>query len=157
MAKLCKFHVACYARYPVEVELPEKFFDGDNLKVTGRELMQYLEDHISEYNANELEFVDDVDTDPIYSAEVIVDNKIKCTVYVDGKIKEAEKVVEQDTFTITCYNSTETFPEEERRAQIREYKRAMLACEGSERDRYINIYLDLVAGKKVCKDEEECL
>ena len=155
MSKLAKFYVDCYAKYPVEVELPEEFFDGDDLAVDGRTLMQHLADHISEYDASNLEFVDDADCDPIYSTEVIVDNKIKCSVYVDGKVEEVEKVVEQDTFTITCYNTTETFPESERQAQIREYQRAMMCCEGSERDRYTNIYLDLVEGKKVCKDEED--
>lgn len=58
-----------------------------------------------------------------------------------------------DTFDITCYGKTTTYNESERGDMIREFCVAMASCEGSERDRYVNIYLDLVAGLKDCRDE----
>lgn len=35
---------------------------------------------------------------------------------------------------------------------IREFRLAMQFCDGSERDRYCNIYLDLIEGKMECRD-----
>lgn len=32
---------------------------------------------------------------------------------------------------------------------------AMRCCEGSERDRYTNVYLDLIDGQDVCRDEQQ--
>ena len=31
---------------------------------------------------------------------------------------------------------------------------AMVACDGSEKDRYTNIYIDLASGAKACSDSE---
>ena len=39
------------------------------------------------------------------------------------------------TFTITCYGKTKEYPE---------FETAMLCCDGSEAERYRNIYCDLV-------------
>lgn len=38
-----------------------------------------------------------------------------------------------------------------------EFRTAMLACDGSEAERYSNIYQDLVAGEKECMDTERPL
>lgn len=35
-----------------------------------------------------------------------------------------------------------------------EFQTAMLSCDGSEAERYSNIYQDLVAGEKECMDTE---
>lgn len=42
-----------------------------------------------------------------------------------------------DTFTITCYRKTKTYPESQRNKMIKEYQTAMVCCDGSEADRYI--------------------
>lgn len=58
------------------------------------------------------------------------------------------------TFTITCYGKTKRYPESKRESMKREYMLGMAMCDGSEKDRYTNIYLDLVSGAKVCSDVE---
>lgn len=47
------------------------------------------------------------------------------------------------TFTITCYGETKEYPESQRRKMIKEFEIAMLCCDGSEAERYRNIYGDL--------------
>ena len=49
-----------------------------------------------------------------------------------------------DTFTITCYRKTKTYPENQRNKMIKEYQTAMICCDGSEADCYRNIYGDLI-------------
>ena len=61
------------------------------------------------------------------------------------------------TFTITCYSKTKTYKESQRNKIAKEYKTAMLCCNGSEADRYSNIYQDLIAGEKECMDTERPL
>ena len=58
-----------------------------------------------------------------------------------------------NTFTITCYGTTETYNEDERQKQMDRYEEAIMMCDGCERDRYVNIYFDLKNGKKHCGDE----
>ena len=43
------------------------------------------------------------------------------------------------------------------RKMIKEFETAMLCCDGSEAERYRNIYGDLVAGEKECMDTERPL
>ena len=62
-----------------------------------------------------------------------------------------------DTFTIICYRKTKTYPEILRNKMIKEYQTAMVCCDGSEADRYRNIYGDLIAGEKECMDTERPL
>ena len=52
------------------------------------------------------------------------------------------------TFTITSYGKTKEYPESQRKKMIKEFETAMLCCDGSEAERYRNIYGDLVAGEK---------
>ena len=61
------------------------------------------------------------------------------------------------TFTITCYGRTKEYPESQRKKMIMEFETAMLCCDGSEAERYRNIYGDLVAGEKECMDIERPL
>jgi hypothetical protein len=49
----------------------------------------------------------------------------------------------QEEVKVTCYRQTETMTRGE---AIREYYEAMLYCEGSEGERYTNIYLQLMEG-----------
>jgi len=51
---------------------------------------------------------------------------------------------------VICYGRRDTW--EDRNAAIRFYLDGMSCCEGSERDRYTNVYLDLISGKDVCSD-----
>ena len=62
-----------------------------------------------------------------------------------------------NTFTITCYGETKTYPESQRKKMAKEYKTAMLSCDGSEAERYSNIYQDLIDGEKECMDTERPL
>ena len=61
------------------------------------------------------------------------------------------------TFTITCYGNTKEYPESQRKKMIKEFETAMLCCDGSEAERYRNIYGDLVAGENECMDIERPL
>lgn len=58
------------------------------------------------------------------------------------------------TFAITCYGKTNTYFESQRKKMTNEFEIAMLCCDGSEAERYSNIYLDLIAGEKECIDKE---
>lgn len=57
-----------------------------------------------------------------------------------------------DIVTITCYRQTKTM---HRQQAIAEYQEAMLCCEGSEAERYSNIYFQLLEGCKHCCDTPE--
>lgn len=67
--------------------------------------------------------------------------------------EEAEKMAKDgDKVKITCYGKTE---EMEREDALSKYLDCMAHSEGAERDRYVNIYLQLIAGEKECNDEQE--
>lgn len=55
-------------------------------------------------------------------------------------------------FTITCYRKTKSYPESQRQKMMNYYLEGMACCEGSEQERYTNIYCDLAAGKEHCTD-----
>ena len=54
-----------------------------------------------------------------------------------------------DLVKITCYNRTETM---EREDAIAKYVEAMAWSDGSERDRYVNVYLGLISGATEVSD-----
>ena len=56
----------------------------------------------------------------------------------------------RDMVEVTCYGTTKLY---ERQQAIREFLIAMQVCEGSEKERYANIYCELVRSKKVVCDE----
>ncbi len=58
-----------------------------------------------------------------------------------------------DAVTITCYGTTEVW--DSRADAIKFYLEGMTACEGAERDRYTNIYLQLLEGRTVCEDKSD--
>lgn len=55
----------------------------------------------------------------------------------------------EDIVTIHCYNQVEKMT---RKEAIAKYLEGMRECEGSERERYTNIYFDLIDGKMECFD-----
>lgn len=60
--------------------------------------------------------------------------------------------MKKDMVTIICYGREEKLEREVAKAK---YLEAMLWCDGSERERYTNIYLALESGMKVCTDGVE--
>lgn len=54
-----------------------------------------------------------------------------------------------DIVTIHCYNNTERMT---RKAAMEKYLEGMMACEGSEQERYTNIYCKLQDGLIECDD-----
>lgn len=65
---------------------------------------------------------------------------------------EIVKQSNDDLVEITCYGETE---KRRRKEALDFYYDCMLNSDGSERDRYTNIYLQLKAGLKKCSDEED--
>ena len=55
-----------------------------------------------------------------------------------------------DSVKITCYGETKVW--DSRAEAIAFYLEGMTMCEGAERDRYTNIYLQLLEGCTECKD-----
>lgn len=68
----------------------------------------------------------------------------------DAHKKFRQELKEKDMVTITCYRTTDTMP---RKEAIDFYLKAMQCSEGSEQNRYLNIYLQLLGGEKECSDE----
>lgn len=58
-----------------------------------------------------------------------------------------------DAVTVITYGQKQIW--DSRAEAIAFYLEGMAYCEGSERDRYTNIYLALISGAKVCKDEPD--
>ena len=54
-----------------------------------------------------------------------------------------------DVVTITCYGKT---TKTTRGKALKEYREAIRYCEGSERDRYVNILMALEDGETECSD-----
>ena len=54
--------------------------------------------------------------------------------------------------TVICYGEREEW--KSRWAARQFFQLGTLMCDGSERNRYMNIFLDLTVGKKICSDGE---
>ncbi len=54
-----------------------------------------------------------------------------------------------DIVKITCYGKTKEYT---RKQALKEFREAIRCCEGSERDRYVNIVCQLEDGETVCVD-----
>ena len=57
-----------------------------------------------------------------------------------------------DSVKVTCYGTTKVW--DNREDAIKEFHEGMMCCEGSERERYTNIYLQLIDGCTECSDVE---
>jgi hypothetical protein len=64
-----------------------------------------------------------------------------------------DSVKKLDSVTVICYGKSKLW--DDRKEAERFYFEAMNSTEGSERERYSNIYCDIISGKEVCKDESE--
>jgi len=51
---------------------------------------------------------------------------------------------------VICYGTRKTW--NNRNDAIKFYLDGVMMCDGSERERYMNVCLDLLSGKKVCSD-----
>lgn len=73
-----------------------------------------------------------------------------------GSLTLKAKVMNEEikTLTITCYGKTTRYPESKRKDMINEFLMGMISCDGSEKERYTNIYIDLVNGAKICSDSD---
>ena len=58
-----------------------------------------------------------------------------------------------DSVKVVCYGQEKVWDSRDEASQF--YLEAMAATEGSERDRYTNIYLQLQAGNSVCTDIDD--
>ena len=58
-----------------------------------------------------------------------------------------------DSVKVTCYGEEKVW--DSRAEAIAFYLEGMTACEGSERDRYTNIYLQLLEGCTECEDTKD--
>lgn len=58
----------------------------------------------------------------------------------------------KDIVKVTCYGTTKEY---ERKEAIKRFLEGMMCSEGSERERYTNIYLGLLQGLKEVSDGEE--
>ena len=57
---------------------------------------------------------------------------------------------DKDIVTVICYGKSEQM-ERDKAKQF--YLECMMFSDGSEKERYTNIYMDLMSGLKICKDE----
>lgn len=71
--------------------------------------------------------------------------------YVARKNAEGERVMRKEKIKITCYGKTEIWADREKAKLF--YLDCMANSEGAERDRYVNIYLQLMSGETECFDE----
>ena len=58
-----------------------------------------------------------------------------------------------DAVKITCYGQTKVW--DDRQEAIKFFSEGVAACEGAERNRYVNIYMQLVSGCTECEDVDD--
>lgn len=56
----------------------------------------------------------------------------------------------KDNVTVICYGKSEVW--ESRQEALNYYYEGMLACDGSEKERYTKIWTEIRVGKEVCSD-----
>ena len=64
-----------------------------------------------------------------------------------------DEVKKLDTVTVFTYGQKQIW--DSRDEAIAFYAESMTFCEGAERERYTNIYIDLISGATICTDEDE--
>lgn len=70
-----------------------------------------------------------------------------------GFVPGEDVVKKLDSVVVITYGQKQIW--DSRAEAIKFYLDAMVSCEGAERDRYTNIYCDLIAGLPICRDEVE--
>ena len=68
-------------------------------------------------------------------------------VYGEDVVKKLDSVI------VITYRQKQIW--DSRKEAIAFYLEGMASCEGTERDRYTNIYLALISGAKICRDEPD--
>lgn len=69
------------------MSLPEIFFDKDNkLIAKPADVIKYVNNSLDSVKALELEWLNDLDEEPVLSADIHVDNELKYTVYSTGNV-----------------------------------------------------------------------
>lgn len=56
-----------------------------------------------------------------------------------------------------CYGKVEIYPESKREELQDYYLEGVMACDGAEKERYMNIYCDLKCGNAFCSDGDDRL
>ncbi len=64
-----------------------------------------------------------------------------------------KEIVEREKIIVKCYGKEKTY--HSRKEAIKEFREAADWSEGCERERYMNILLDLYDGKTYCTDGED--
>lgn len=54
---------------------------------------------------------------------------------------------------ITCYDEEKTYDDNKRKELMEHFMEGVMACDGSERDRYMSIYCGLEEGATVIDDQ----
>lgn len=84
--KKAQFFVTCIARYKIsDFPLPDGFFNEQKLSVSGKDLVEYIEDHLDNLPITEdLEWIQDVDDNPVSDIDVYEDDDVFLTIVNDG-------------------------------------------------------------------------
>ena len=102
--------------------------------------------------------MDDVQAPPLGTEGEVIEVDDTGTIHVQwatgstlGAVYGEDKVELLDKVVTICYGKRREW--ESRNEAIAFYVDCMLGSEGVELERYLKIYLDLMTGKTVCKDE----
>jgi len=117
------------------------FYDGELGEASREEVMEAY-GHLKGWTVNLSDTITTKDWRACLGKfdRVIIDTEVS-----EDELKDVKGVI------VKCYYRYEIW--KSRSKAKRFYLEAMNACDGSERDRYTNIYCDLMSRKKICRDE----
>ena len=102
--------------------------------------------------------MDDVQAPPLGTEGEVIEVDDTGTIHVQwstgstlGAVYGEDKIEVLDPVVTVSYGQERKW--DDRRDAIAFYVDCMLGSEGAEQERHLKIYLDLMTGKKVCKDE----
>lgn len=102
--------------------------------------------------------MDDVQAPPLGTEGEVIEVDDTGTIHVQwstgstlGAVYGEDKIEVLDPVVTVSYGQERKW--DDRRDAIAFFVDCMLGSEGAEQERYLKIYLDLMTGKKVCKDE----
>lgn len=103
--------------------------------------------------------MDDVQAPPLGTEGEVIEVDDTGTIHVQwatgstlGAVYGEDKVELLDKVVTICYGKKQEWSS--RNEAIAFYVDCMLGSEGAEQERYLKIFLDLMTGKTVCKDEK---